>query len=342
MQPIRALPFLCAALLLGACGTPAPRELARLGTACQKATDCGSGLCLRGLCTRGCLVQGDCPDGFDCGQVDVADSFASCYRAAWTDAPTGGFGADCSANAGGCGGAETCAQGFACHHALRCDAKAVCTKACTGDPDCPPTFFCGRDDKDGAKQCLRRTSCEACGIDDQCPPGLVCATSTAGERFCAKTCEVVGDCLKPNKDSTTGKFVGAPFQVCTADTGIDRKVCAPGSGHCHGPSPLPGMSGDGLICSPCRLGHPEDCAGTAPGSRCFEDQSGERFCTQDCKVKLSQGASGYSVGGDPCPTGSFCYFGGASVLAQCGAACSTGGVCVGDSGYTNATCYPLQ
>lgn len=328
------------AALASACGSSEPIKTPSLmGEACTVPADCASKSCVHGLCTRACVVQGDCPEGFDCGLMVPEDVAPLCYKALWTAPATGGYGTPCAASAKGCGGADPCATGFTCHAALKCDARAYCSKGCTADADCPPSMFCGQDDKDAPRTCLKRGACQPCGADDQCPSGHVCATLEGGERYCAKTCVAAGDCLKPNRDSDSGNFIGAPFEVCSEDPGGKGKVCAPAGGACHGESKLTGAAKAAGICSPCRVGHPEDCA--APGT-CFEDTSGERFCTGGCKATLAQGSSGYNITKDTCPAGSFCFFGGGAALQGCGAGCTVQGLCTADPGYANATCHPAQ
>jgi len=330
------------ALLVAACA-PAAKEAApaRMGETCDAGDDCASAYCLRGRCTRPCAQQGDCPTGFDCTLAASGDVGGTCQPAAWSMPASGGFGTGCGAAAGGCGGVNPCAQGYECRASLdcdaagcrpiACDAAAYCTKGCEADADCPPTMFCGQERRVDGRRCLVRTSCEPCGADDQCPSGHLCTALASGERVCAKSCARAGDCLKPTKDGQTGKFVAAPFEVCSPDPLGRGQVCLPAGGACHAPE------GGGELCAACRLGHPEDCAA---GSVCFADTSGERFCTKGCQATLSKTTKGYDVTADSCGPRAHCFFG-ASVPAGCGESCKAEGLCAGDPSYAAATCHPL-
>ncbi len=322
---------------------PDPIVLARLGTVCTAASECGSGTCYQGVCTRQCFVQGDCPVGFDCGVLGPDDSAGFCIAANWTDAEQGGFGTDCSASAAGCGGQNSCADGFSCHaydaqfrEEIRCNARAYCTKGCEADRDCPPDFFCGRDSAQAPKSCLRRAACDQCATDDQCPPSHICAQLADLSHACLKRCEAASDCLKPAKDGDSGAYVGKPFEVCAEDRDGKGKVCTPTSGRCHGASAIPSITGDGQVCSPCREGHTEDCA---PNHLCLTTSTGERLCTTPCQLGLSQSNGRFSVTSDTCPSGSFCFL--TEDPSNCGSSCRKGGICTADPTYsTNVTCYP--
>jgi hypothetical protein len=335
------LPLL--ALLAAACSASNAPTVARIGEACASADDCASSLCRHGLCTRLCAIQGDCPTGFDCTLADPADVVGTCRAATWSSPASGGFGTGCGAAAGGCGGANPCADGFECradiycsdqtHCApIACDAKAYCTQGCASDAECPPTMFCGQERKADGRKCLKRTSCEPCGADDQCPSGHLCTALESGERVCAKSCAVSGDCLKPTKDTQTGKFAGAPFEVCGDDSLGRGKVCLPAGGACHA------EEGAGKVCDACRLGHPGDCAA---GHVCYALESGERFCTKGCSAKLAKTTQGYDIVEDDCGAGAACFFGG-QVPGNCGESCSVDGLCTADTTYQNATCHPLR
>jgi hypothetical protein len=336
--------LLAAALAVAACTTPEPVVLATLGTACTAAAECGSGRCYQGVCTRQCFVQGDCPLGFDCGILGPDDSAAFCVKAAWTDAEAGGFGTDCSASAAGCGGASTCADGFSCHafdamfgEEIRCNARAFCTKGCAGDRECPPDFFCGQDTPQSAKSCLRRAACDACATDDQCPASHVCALLADRTHGCLKRCETNNDCLKPVKDGESGAFVGERFEACAEEPDGKGKVCMPTAGRCKGTSVIASITGEGQVCSPCRVGHPEDCS---EGHFCIVSSgSGERFCSKPCQLGLSRTSSGFGINSDSCPDGSFCFL--TEDPSSCGSTCTRRGVCTADPTYaTNLTCYP--
>ena len=75
------------------------------------------------------------------------------------------------------------------------------------------------------------------------------------------------------------------------------------AGTCHGPSVLrKGQSN--TFCSPCRLGHPEDCGDGV----CFEfAYTGEHYCTYSCSVDVKLTSQGYSGSNDTCPKGLLCF-----------------------------------
>lgn len=345
-------------VFVSACGpevTSEPKVLKRLGNACAADAECGSGDCLHGACTRACASQGDCPWGLDCGVQSPDDEGPTCYLATYAQPNVGGFGTSCALFAGACGAAENpCAQGFTCrtsfardadgaYQPVTCDPEAFCTMECARDTDCPATMFCGADegdpsdDSDDTMRCLPRQACTPCATDDQCPTSWMCVLGVDGDRFCAKPCAQEADCLKAQKSSQTGESMFEPFEVCAPDRGDSmRTACQPAAGRCFGASPVPSQPSGG-ICAPCRENHPDDCA---EGHACIESSQGEWFCTAGCTVSLTQAQDGrYSISGDTCPDGTYCYLGG-YVPQGCGAGCSIDTICNGDPTYSGMSCMP--
>jgi hypothetical protein len=340
------LPALAVLVLALAACSGSTVVLKKIGAACAADADCGSGMCRSKVCTKLCASQQDCPKGADCGLANAGDTEATCYTAAWDTTSPGGFGTSCSQVAQGCtNDPSPCGTAFHCLATAKCDADAYCSKECAGDRDCPPAFFCGwngpKTDATTKRYCFKRGSCAPCLVDDQCGADAACNLDPNGVGYCAKACSGAGDCLKPFKqvDESTGRVtVYPPFEECATDAyGREQKVCAPAKGVCFGPSTLGAIHGDGQVCSPCRFGLPDDCAS---GLRCLDVGTGERFCSQSCKIKLVQDAAGnYGLRDDNCPTGSFCFFGG-GVDPSCGASCTVDGICAGDPTYLGPTCYP--
>lgn len=85
----RALPFVLAALLLGACnaGSDVSRQL---GARCQDHDDC-DGLCLQGamypdgFCSLSCNEGRDCPGGSTCADVEQGVCLFTCAEPADCD-----------------------------------------------------------------------------------------------------------------------------------------------------------------------------------------------------------------------------------------------------------------
>jgi hypothetical protein len=272
-----------------------------------------------------------------------------------------------------------CADGFSCFAQDKCDPQAFCSQTCTTDLDCPANYWCETTtDSTGKSQqvCTPRGRCDPCATDDACQAtylqsDYVCAHDNIGGRFCAETCNTTNDCLKPyNAELASGatEYLG-DFETCQQDGTSSRQVCTPLTGACHGKSAISEISGNGQVCSPCRLGIPSDCsaatqAGCTIGSGanqacypCLSGQTsdcsfsefchavtvpGEEYCSQPCFVGLSypgsSGAGNYS--GDTCPANSYCFFGGPGSLGDIMYAAfengATGcGPCVGAS---NGTC----
>jgi hypothetical protein len=220
-----------------------------------------------------------------------------------------------------------------CLASAMCDPRAVCTKPCAADPDCPPPMFCGAL-ADQTRLCMSRVPCSDCAIDDQCPAGQVCAANAGGERACQRTCASQADCPRAEADGDGGPL-GAPPFVCAAPPQGSTKVCTPASGSCHGASAIPTIQGDGQVCSGCRVGVPSDCA---TGLVCYTDPfSTESFCTEKCPVQVL----GTMVSGDTCPAGSFCAVGDPAMYG-CSAAspCTIDGACGADPSRLLLTCHP--
>jgi hypothetical protein len=337
---------LAVAAALAACG---PTKL--VGDDCSSDGDCVSSMCLRSKCTTPCQSQSDCVLGFDCGVAAVGDPSATCYARTYDQTPPakGGFGADCSvvstdprSPAAPCDpkAQNPCAPGFACVSSRKCDPNAYCSAACKTDPDCPPTFYCATLG-DKSQKCLKRSHCIPCGADDQCSKDSVCATDVRGERFCAKRCSADTDCPQPPADK-----LGSAFQICRPDptpraTPLQVCIDAP-NGLCHGPSVVAGVSGDDNICSPCRIGFPDDCMSPL---QCFQDEfTTELFCTTGCTVSVRFYGGDYRpiLATDTCQaisTNLFCLH--APPPLSCGNSCKLQGICTADAAYNDSTCHEM-
>ncbi len=251
------------AALLGACGGGSGTPDANTGP-CVTGTPCANPAltCIEGICTTtGCTASTDCNSGNECRNVDGT---MACVPTSWSSEP-GKYGTNCAIN-----GPADCAAGYACVQIRDSDPYAYCTTACSTDRQCPPSYFCGTEQGDPTRKCLRRELCAPCELNEQCVteiyPDGVCADDGSGMMACSKACDPEGETCPP-------------VFACTG-AGAEAH-CTHKSGSC---------SGDGTMCAPCQTD--PDCAQTA-GSRCIRLYfSGEKFCSPPC--------------GAGCPVGSFC------------------------------------
>jgi hypothetical protein len=184
-------------------------------------------------------------------------------------------------------------------------------------------MFCA-DGGDAGKFCWNRSDCGDCLIDEQCQQsGMKCILDAANKHYCSKACTIDDDCHGLLEGGST-------FATCVADRGGRGTYCLPAVGYCKGPSPI--GPGEGVICSPCRLGVPSDCAGIAGGKGiCYEAGfTKERFCAAPCTATTD---SAGRVTADDCPDGSYCAAG--RIISM-----TYKFYCSGDSGYSTPTCYP--
>jgi len=365
---------------LGACSS---QVLKKIGEACTIGGDCGSGICSTAdkVCTRPCAKQLDCPVGSNCGYAHPADALKggygpSCVKALYTNPATGGYGTSCggyspdpndATNVCDATAANPCADGFTCLGSARCDANALCTKACKVDAECPSNFYCATETASGCtvdgdckndytcqssgggragKVCTRgawckpRAQCAPCVSTDDCETGFVCAIAN-GERYCGKKCDPAG--AQPCPEAPLGTHNN--FMNCVDSGTGGGAVCQPAQGACHGKSAFPDFDtsvGQGAICSWCRAGIPSDC----PDGFCVVGQTEENFCSVRCTVTTmlnAQGQPTFDTTTDTCPTNLHCLL---TKLPACGKNCTgpSTGFCNGDDPADPAgqavTCFP--
>jgi hypothetical protein len=172
---------------------------------CQVDAECGGdGACLRNqidetFCAPACQVAADCDAGYDCANVQGADT------------PL------CVPTAGTC--VERCA-GVRCGNGEACNPlTGACVAACMAQADCPRNQYCDR-----AEGCQPTGSGDLamgaqCDSDDQCAAGLVCAdvSGLIPGLSCATPCDVDNDCAFP---------IPIPGLGCSQDaTHPSRSVC---------------------------------------------------------------------------------------------------------------------
>ncbi|MFN7131309.1 MAG: hypothetical protein ACK4N5_04460 [Myxococcales bacterium] len=266
------LSALCAALLV-ACSpepepNPAPPDAGP--PVCDPAKCAKNNICVQNKCMLQCTRAMDCPTGYDCKLVEEQ---TVCVANNKKFGP-GYFGGPCGVN-----GDRDCkaAEGFVCQGPLG-DPEAYCTLGnCTGDADCPGTYYCGDVDigyKQTRKTCLKREYCApAQTLGDCSEPDAVIATDLAGNKFCTRICDPKAknpcgegnDCVNVNGGQCWPKpFEGkrsciAPKKFCGR---CESQADCPEGGLCYKNE----FTREKMCLQPCGTGLP-NCPTPTPGGR---------------------------------------------------------------------------
>jgi hypothetical protein len=171
---------------------------------CEKSEECGyrEDLCLpEGICGRWCQSMTDCPEGFNCEQIQGLTEKQCVFNASSGD---GSMGAKCCYDG-------NCQEPMVCHPQTN-----RCYDGCIGDGSsaCPPGEVCvdpSDDNRNGhcAPGCDETMPCAAgtvcidgtciegdCALKEHCPLEYLCETDT---RHCVPGCEDNGDCYAYNE-----------------------------------------------------------------------------------------------------------------------------------------------
>ncbi len=254
---------LCAALFAVGCSAePEPEPVVDAGPPVCDPARCAEGnICVQNKCMLECLRATDCPNGYDCKDVEGSNV---CVANNKKFGAGGYYGFGC-----GVGGDTHCAQseGFLCH-GRKDSADAYCTTTCTTDDDCPGTYWCKDVDLDfnqTRKTCIKREYCApAKTLGDCADPDAVLATDSAGNSFCTYACDPTAenpcgfgnDCVSVNGGQCWPKHFDGKRQ-CFPET---KKFC----GRCISQ---------------------EDCP---DGSLCYQNEwTREKFCMQPCGAGAS-------------------------------------------------------
>lgn len=175
-----------------------------VGSACETAADCNTGLIcattaldprmVGGYCTKlMCSASNQCPAGATC--VDPGVGFTACF-------------AFCEPGLSD----DACREGYACQPLLDDPLMGMCAPACSSNDACPAGALCDADVGicvappacgEGLPACATDTTCFAgycladCSSHDDCKDGEVCQPTGAGstDGVCAPPpCEANSDC----------------------------------------------------------------------------------------------------------------------------------------------------
>lgn len=255
-----SLLLLCASLFAVGCSSePEPEPVPDAGPVCDPDKCAEGNICVQNRCMLECLRASDCPNGYDCKEVEES---TVCVANEKQFGP-GYFGWSCGVN-----GDADCArsEGFVCHGA-KDDADAYCTSVCETDEDCPGTYWC-RDVDIGFQQtrktCLKREYCApAKTLGDCAEEDAVLATDRDGNSFCTRACD-------PNSENPCGpdsECLNVKGGQCWPKVRDGKRDCFAGKQFCA------------------RCISQADCPA---GALCFENEwTREKFCMQPCDSPTS-------------------------------------------------------